>query len=84
MGGGAAADLPGRVGASLALAAGLRSFVAESVAAYRARLGDLLARRDELAAAREHLERERLALPLFDTETYTRDFERLLEAAARS
>ena len=53
-----------------------------SVAAYRARLSDLLARRDELAAARAHLERGRIALPLFDTETFTRDFERLLVAAA--
>ena len=34
--------------------------------------------------ARRQAERERLALPLFATETYTRDFERLLEAAARS
>ena len=72
----------GRVGASLAAAAGLPSFVTESVAAYRGRLSELLAGRDELAAARAHLERERLALPLFDTETFTRDFERLLDAAA--
>jgi protein O-GlcNAc transferase len=72
----------GRVGASLAAAAGLPSYVTDSVAAYRARLAELLARRDELAAARAHLERERLALPLFDTETFTRDFERLLDAAA--
>jgi predicted O-linked N-acetylglucosamine transferase (SPINDLY family) len=74
----------GRVGASLAAAAELPTFVTASVAAYRARLFELLARPDELAAARAHLEGGRTTLPLFDTETFTRDFERLLDAAVRS
>ena len=74
----------GRVGASLAAAAGLPTFVSASVADYRARLSELLERPDELAAARAHLEGGRTTLPLFDTETFTRDFERLLDAAARS
>jgi predicted O-linked N-acetylglucosamine transferase (SPINDLY family) len=72
----------GRVGASLAAAAGLATFVSASVAAYRARLSELLARPDELAAAHAHLEGGRTTLPLFDTATFTRDFERLLVAAA--
>jgi predicted O-linked N-acetylglucosamine transferase (SPINDLY family) len=74
----------GRVGASLAAAAGLPAFATASVAAYRDRLSEVLARPEELAAARAHLDRERMTLPLFDTETFTRDFERLLDAAARS
>lgn len=72
----------GRVGTSLVRAAGLPSFATESFAAYRNRLDALVEHRGELAAAREHLERERLDLPLFDTERFTRDFETLLERAA--
>jgi predicted O-linked N-acetylglucosamine transferase (SPINDLY family) len=72
----------GRVGASLAAAAELPTFVTASVAAYRARLSELLVRPDELAAARAHLEGGRTTLPLFDTATFTRDFERRLAALA--
>jgi predicted O-linked N-acetylglucosamine transferase (SPINDLY family) len=72
----------GRVGTSLVRAAGLPSFAAGSFAEYGARLDALCANRAELAAAREHLERERQSLPLFDTERFARDFEALLERAA--
>ena len=51
-----------------------------SVAAYRDRLSELLARPDELRGGRAHLERGRTTLPLFDTAGFTRDFERLLVA----
>jgi predicted O-linked N-acetylglucosamine transferase (SPINDLY family) len=71
----------GRVGTSLVHAAGLPQFAAPSFDAYRDRLSALLARRDEVAAAREHLERERTRLPLFDTDKFARDFESLLERA---
>ena len=53
-----------------------------SLDAYRARLGGLVADRGEVAAAREHLERERMRLPLFDTDRFARDFEHLLADAA--
>jgi predicted O-linked N-acetylglucosamine transferase (SPINDLY family) len=78
----AGASFAGRVGTSLVRAAGLPAFAAGSFAEYRARLDALCANRAELAAAREHLERERGDLPLFDTPRFTRDFEALLERAA--
>jgi len=76
------ATFAGRVGTSLVRAAGLPSFATGSFAAYRERLDELVEQRAELAAAREHLERKRQSLPLFDTERFTRDFEALLERAA--
>jgi predicted O-linked N-acetylglucosamine transferase (SPINDLY family) len=66
------ATFAGRVGTSLVRAAGLPAFATPTLADYRARL----------EAARGHLERERLNLPLFDTERFARDFEALLERAA--
>lgn len=76
------ATFAGRVGTSLVRAAGLPSFGTPTLADYRARLEALCAGRAELEAAREHLERERLNLPLFDTARFARDFEALLERAA--
>ena len=72
----------GRVGASLCAAVGLAELVTESPADYSALLRALCADRARLGHYRDHLERERTRLPLFDTETFTRGFERLLEAAA--
>jgi protein O-GlcNAc transferase len=72
----------GRVGASLCAAAGLSDLVTESVADYSALLRSLCADRARLAHYRDHLDRGRAHLPLFDTATFTRDFERLLESAA--
>lgn len=72
----------GRVGASLCNAAGLPDLVTESLAEYSARLRALCADRARLAHYKRHLESERERLPLFDTATFTREFERLLEGAA--
>jgi len=73
----------GRVGASLCTAAGLPGLITESPQEYGARLHALCADRDRLRGYKDHLERERARLPLFDTATFTRAFERLLENAAR-
>jgi protein O-GlcNAc transferase len=64
----------GRVGASLCAAAGLSDLVTESVADYSALLRSLCADRARLAHYRDHLDRRRAHLPLFDTATFTRDF----------
>ncbi|MCC6194295.1 MAG: hypothetical protein IT518_07485 [Burkholderiales bacterium] len=70
----------GRVGASLCTAVHLPELVAESLPDYAARLRSLCADRARLAHYREHLA-DRARLPLFDTEGFTRAFERLLEGA---
>ena len=74
----------GRVAESLLDAVGQRELVADSLAAYRAMLLELAANRDRLRSYRDHLERERYRLPLFDTEGFTRDFEALLAAACQA
>jgi len=73
----------GRVGTSLVHAAELGALATPSFDAYRAKLDALLRDGDELAAHRAHLERERRALPLFDTPRFARDFETMLEELAR-
>jgi predicted O-linked N-acetylglucosamine transferase (SPINDLY family) len=72
----------GRVGASLLEGVGLPELATDSVAGYRAMLAGLARDRDRLRGYRDHLERERHRLPLFDTAGFTRDFERVLVAAS--
>jgi protein O-GlcNAc transferase len=71
----------GRVGESLVGAAGQPELVAASFEDYRATLFALAADRGRLRHHREHLEREKRRMPLFDTDGFTRDFETLLVAA---
>ena len=76
------ATFAGRVGASLCVAAEMPELVTESLADYAQTLRALCADRDRLAQFRQHLERERKRLPLFDTVMFTSEFEHLLEHAA--
>ena len=71
----------GRVGTSLVHAVGLPELAVDSMDAYRDTLHALAHDRERLAAHKAHLERERYSVTLFDTERFTRDFERLLELA---
>ena len=71
----------GRVGASLLAAAELPELVADSLPGYARRLTELCADRARLAHYRDHLQRGRATLPLFDTAAFTRAFERMLEDA---
>ena len=75
------ATFAGRVGASLLQAVGLPDLVTESIDEYRDALLRLVGDRDRLAGYRDYLERGREGFPLFDTEGFARDFERLLVAA---
>ena len=76
------ATFAGRVGTSLVHAAGLPELAVDSLDAYRDTLHALAGDRARLAEYKQHLERERFTVPLFDTERFTRDFERLLESIA--
>jgi predicted O-linked N-acetylglucosamine transferase (SPINDLY family) len=76
------ATFAGRVGASLLDAVGLPELATGSLSAYRAALAALARDRDRLRGYRDHLERERHRLPLFDTAGFTREFERVLFAAS--
>jgi protein O-GlcNAc transferase len=76
------ATFAGRVGTSLVHAVGLPELAVASMEAYRDTLHALAGDRERIAAYKAHLERERYNVPLFDTERFARDFERLLEAAA--
>jgi predicted O-linked N-acetylglucosamine transferase (SPINDLY family) len=60
----------------------LPELVTESLPEYARALQALCADRARLAHYRHHLEAGRATLPLFDTATFTRAFERMLEAAA--
>jgi predicted O-linked N-acetylglucosamine transferase (SPINDLY family) len=71
----------GRVGASLCHSAGLAELVTESLDDYSRVLRRLCSDRSLLAHHRNHLESGRERLPLFDTASFTREFERLLERA---
>lgn len=71
----------GRVGASLATAAGLPELVTGNLEQYAARLVELMRDRDALRAMSESLIRGRATLPLWDTRGFAADFERLLERA---
>ncbi len=70
-----------RVAASLLTAVGLPELIAGTEDAYEALILDLATDAGRLAALREKLARNRLEQPLFDTERYTRDFEKALEIA---
>jgi protein O-GlcNAc transferase len=72
------ATFAGRVGASLLQAVGLADLVTTSLDEYEAALLRLIADPRRLAEYSDHLERGRGSFPLFDTEGFTRDFERLL------
>ena len=72
----------GRVGASLCHSTGLGGLVTESLDDYSRMLQRLCSDRSLLAHYRDHLESGRERLPLFDTASFTGEFERLLERAA--
>ena len=72
----------GRVGASLCNAVGLPELICESPAEYGVRLSELCADRARLRDYGNHLRRGRTTLSLFDTPTFTRHFERMLEDVA--
>ncbi len=65
----------GRVAASLLRAVGLGELVADTPATYQAQLVRLAGDPQELARLREHLLRERLRCPLFESESFTHDLE---------
>jgi predicted O-linked N-acetylglucosamine transferase (SPINDLY family) len=69
----------GRVGASLLLEAGLPELIADSLDAYEAKLLELVAKPSLLQEYHEYLERTRDRNPLFDTKTFTRHWEAMLE-----
>ncbi len=68
-----------RVAASLLQGAGLPAFVCDSEDHYRARLLELLRDPQPLVAAREHLQAERLLLPIFDSQVFASDLLALFE-----
>ncbi len=70
-----------RVAASLVTAAGLPELIAPDAASYEALILALATDADRRAALRQHLETKRMALPLFDTDRYTRGLEAALRAA---
>jgi protein O-GlcNAc transferase len=72
----------GRVGASLCEAVALPELICESLPAYGAQLRALCADRARLRDYRHHLAQGRAGLPLFDTPSFTRHFERMLESVA--
>ena len=78
----AGSTFAGRVGASLAAAAGLGDFVTTSLSEYRATLDALLRDRARLADAKRRLHAARDSSELFDTAGFARAFEALLAQAA--
>lgn len=67
-----------RVAASLVAACGLPDLAAPDEASYIALAAALANEPATLAGLKQHLESQRLALPLFDTDRYVRDYEALL------
>jgi predicted O-linked N-acetylglucosamine transferase (SPINDLY family) len=67
-----------RVAASLVSACGLPDLAAPDDASYVAMAAALANEPGTLAGLKRHLESKRLALPLFDTDGYVRDYEALL------
>jgi predicted O-linked N-acetylglucosamine transferase (SPINDLY family) len=65
----------GRVGASMLLAAGLDSLVAETPEQYREIALDLYRDRQRLDALRKHLDQAKQSAPLFDMARFTRSLE---------
>ena len=70
----------GRVAASLLKAVGLPELVCADFAAYERQAIELARNPGRLVALRQKLEANRLTQPLFDTEKFTRHFERALES----
>jgi predicted O-linked N-acetylglucosamine transferase (SPINDLY family) len=68
-----------RVASSLMQAAGLGEFVCRDPEDYRQRLLDLAQQPQALAAARRTLERDRLQLPIFDSQAYAAGLLELFE-----
>ena len=67
-----------RVAASVLNAAGLAELAFATVHDYRCAITALALEPELLATYRQHLEQQRMSLPLFDSSTYTRDFEALV------
>lgn len=67
-----------RVAASLLAACGLPELACPSEEAYVAFAASLAAEPSTLASLKSHLEAHRMALPLFDSDRFARNFERLL------
>jgi len=67
-----------RVAASVLNAAGLSELAFATVHDYRCAITALALEPALLAGYRQHLESQRMSLPLFDSTAYTRDFESLL------
>jgi predicted O-linked N-acetylglucosamine transferase (SPINDLY family) len=67
-----------RVAASLVAACGLPDLAAPDETSYIALAAALANEPATLAGLKQHLETQRLALPLFDTNRYVRDYEALL------
>jgi protein O-GlcNAc transferase len=72
------ATFAGRVGASLLAAVGLPELVTETMEDYGAELLRLLRDPERLRGYKHYLDTERGRLPLFDTEGFTRAWERML------
>ncbi len=70
----------GRVAASELTAIGLPEMIARSQAEYEDMAVDLASNPDRLAAVKAKLANNRLTTPLFDTELFTRDLERVFAA----
>ncbi|MBK7766998.1 MAG: tetratricopeptide repeat protein [Sulfuritalea sp.] len=68
---------PGRVGASVMMAAGLPELIADDDAGYAALVLDLYRDRDRLAGVRQKLAAARDTAPLFDMVRFARDLEGL-------
>ncbi|MDP2398737.1 MAG: tetratricopeptide repeat protein [Burkholderiales bacterium] len=69
---------PARVSASILTAAGLPDLVADTLAEYEQIILRLASNRSVLEGLRKRVQAARERSPLFDTETFTRDFEQLL------
>jgi predicted O-linked N-acetylglucosamine transferase (SPINDLY family) len=77
-------SFPSRVAGSLLKAAGLPELVTDTAEAYEALALELATRPERLAAIKAKLAANRLTTPLFDSEGFTRDFERALESIRAS
>ena len=65
-----------RVAASLLTAVGLPELIAETEEQYEKRILELAENADQLSSVKAKLKENRLNMPLFDTQRYTRNFER--------
>jgi predicted O-linked N-acetylglucosamine transferase (SPINDLY family) len=72
-----------RVAASVLNAAGLPELACDNVSAYRDAIVTLAQNPELLAGYRQHLTSQRMALPLFDCQHFTRNFESLLQRMAQ-